>query len=207
MRRSSGLRYKNFLLQQWLPSMPDLIEMLERGVDVADVGCGTGTALLYMAEAFPQSRFVGYDAFAPQVEGANQQAVERGMADRVRFEVLDASVGLPRSFDVITTFDVIHDMAQPQAALRNIREHLAPGGIYVLQEITSADAVQENLGPQATIKYGMSIGYCMTTSLANGGEGLGTLGMPERVARELCLAAGFSSVEKMGLQYGLYLFV
>lgn len=197
MRRSSGLRYNNFLLKTWLPTMPDLISMLERGVEVADVGCGNGTAIMRMAEAFPKSSFVGFDAFPPQVEGANRQAASHGLTDRVAFEVMDASDGLPRAFDVITTFDVIHDMARPREALKNIHQHLNPGGIYVLQEITAEDVLHENLGPQATLKYGMSVTYCMTTSLANQGEGLGTLGMPERVVRELCAEAGFSKVRKL----------
>jgi len=197
MRRSSGLRYDNFLLSKWVPEMPDLVRMLERGVSVADVGCGNGTALMRLAEAFPNSHFVGFDAFPPQVEGANEQARAHALDARVGFEVLDAAEGLPRQFDVITTFDVIHDMARPREALRNIREHLAEGGIYVMQEITAADSPYDNLGPQATLKYGMSIGYCMTTSLASGGEGLGTLGMPERVVIDLCHEAGFGPVRKL----------
>lgn len=197
MQRSSGLRYRNFLLDTWLPDMPDVVAMLERGVDVADVGCGRGTALTMMAEAYPNSRFWGFDAFAPQVEGANEKARERGIEARTTFEVLDASDELPQDFDLIFTFDVIHDMAKPRAALANIRRHLRPGGIYTLQEISAADERHENRGPEATLKYGMSLTYCMTTSLANHGEGLGTLGMPQNVVRELCRDAGFGEVRKL----------
>lgn len=197
MQRSSGLRYDNFLLSTWLPDMPDVVAMLERGVDVADVGCGRGTALALMAKAFPNSRFVGYDAFAPQIDGARQSAEKHGVTANTTFEVLDACAEIPRDFDIIFTFDVIHDMAKPRDGLANIRRHLKPGGIYVLQEITSADERHDNRGSVATIKYGMSLTYCMTTSLANHGEGLGTLGMPEKVVRELCTQAGFSSVRKL----------
>jgi 2-polyprenyl-3-methyl-5-hydroxy-6-metoxy-1,4-benzoquinol methylase len=197
MQRSSGLRYENFLLELWLPDMPDIVAMLERGVDVADVGCGRGTALALMAKAFPNSQFWGYDAFAPQIEGAIVNARERGVGSNANFDVLDASGELPRDFDIIFTFDVIHDMARPREGLANIRRHLKPGGIYVLQEITAADERHENRGPVATIKYGMSLTYCMTTSLANDGEGLGTLGMSEKVTRELCLEAGFGAVRKL----------
>lgn len=197
MQRSSGLRYENFLLQTWLPDMPDVVAMLERGVDVADVGCGRGTALMIMAEAFPNSRFFGYDAFALQLEGATDAALARGLDKNLSFAQLDASAEIPRDFDIIFTFDVIHDMAKPREGLLNIRQHLKPGGIYVLQEITAADERHDNRGPVATIKYGMSLTYCMTTSLANHGEGLGTLGMPEKVVRELCTEAGFSTVRKL----------
>lgn len=197
MQRSSGLRYENFLLDSWLPDMPDVVAMLERGVDVADVGCGYGTAVALMAKAFPRSTFWGYDAFAPQIEGARANTSERGIGSNATFELLDGSGELPRDFDLIFTFDVIHDMAQPREGLANIRRHLKPGGIFVLQEITAADERHENRGPEATIKYGMSLTYCMTTSLANHGEGLGTLGMPEKVASELCVEAGFSTLRKL----------
>jgi len=197
MQRSSGLRYDNFLLQTWLPEMPDLVAMLERGVDVADIGCGRGTALMILAKAFPNSRFVGYDAFAPQIDSASEAARAAGLDRNLRFDVLDASAEIPRDFDVIFTFDVVHDMARPREGLRNIRDHLKPGGIYVLQEITSANERHDNRGVTATIKYGMSLTYCMTTSLANHGEGLGTLGMPEKVVRELCAEAGFGEVRKL----------
>jgi len=197
MQRSSGLRYQNFLLDKWLPDMPDVVKMLERGVDVADIGCGRGTALTLMAQAYPKSRFWGYDAFAPQVEGATETAREHGVGSNTTFEVLDASADLPREFDLIFTFDVIHDMAQPREGLANIRRHLRPNGIYVLQEITAEDERHENRGPVATIKYGMSLTYCMTTSLANHGEGLGTLGMPEKVVHDLCKEAGFGAARKL----------
>ncbi len=197
MQRSSALRYDNFLVDTWLADMPDVVAMLERGVDVADVGCGRGTAITLMAEAFPNSRFWGYDAFAPQIEGAIEKAREKGVEARTSFEILDASADIPRDFDLIFTFDVIHDMARPREGLANIRRHLRPGGIYVLQEISAADARHENRGSEATIKYGMSLTYCMTTSLANHGEGLGTLGMPEKVVRELCGQAGFGAVRKL----------
>ena len=197
MRRSSGLRYTNFLLHRWLPTMPDVVAKLHAGADVADIGCGSGTAILTMAKEFENSTFVGYDLFAPQVEAANAEARKQGMDKRVRFEVMDGAANLPRDFDIITTFDVIHDMAHPSEAIRNIYGHLNPGGIYVMQEITAEDQSHKNVGPQATFKYGMSITYCMTTSLAQGGDGLGTLGMPYAKVRELCTAAGFSAVEKM----------
>lgn len=196
MSRSSGVRYKNLLLQQWLPSMPDVMAMLQRGVSVADIGCGKGAALMRMAEAFPKSTFLGTDAFAPQVEGANARAGEAGLADRLKFLVGDGAEKLPAKFDVIFTFDVIHDSPRPREAMRNIREHLNPGGVFVMQEITSEDEPHANVGPMAAMKYGMSLHYCMTTSLAQGGEGLGTCGMPEKMVRELSNEAGFSRVVK-----------
>jgi len=196
MSRSSGVRYKNLLLQQWLPSMPDVLARLERGVSVVDIGCGKGSALLRMAEAFPRSNFLGIDAFAPQVEGANARAEAAGLSGRLKFEVGDGAEKLPANYDVIFTFDVIHDSPRPREAMANIRAHLNPDGVYVLQEITSEDDMHANIGPMAAMKYGMSLHYCMTTSLAQGGEGLGTCGMPEKMVRELSNEAGFSRVVK-----------
>ncbi len=196
MSRSSGVRYKNLLLQQWLPSMPDVQAMLERGVSVVDIGCGMGSALMRMAEAFPKSSFAGIDAFAPQVEGANARARQAGLQDRLSFSVGDGAEKLPDSYDVIFTFDVIHDSPRPLEAMRNIRAHLNPGGVYVMQEITSEDETHANTGPMAAMKYGMSLHYCMTTSLAQGGAGLGTCGMPEKMVRELSKQAGFTRVVK-----------
>jgi 2-polyprenyl-3-methyl-5-hydroxy-6-metoxy-1,4-benzoquinol methylase len=197
MQRTSALRYNNFLLDTWLPDMPRVVEKLESGVDVADIGCGRGTALSILAEAFPKSRFWGYDAFAPQVSGAQDAADSKGLSNHITFEVLDASSEIPRDFDLIFTFDVIHDMAKPREGLANIRRHLKSDGIYILQEISAEDERYDNRGVEATIKYGMSLSYCMTTSLAHGGEGLGTLGMSERVVRELCSEAGFGTVKKL----------
>ena len=115
MERFSGGWFDNLLASQWLASMPDVERKLVQGADVADVGCGRGRALIRMAHSFPASRYVGYDAFAPSIERATTLAREAGVADRVRYEVRDAASDLPGRFDVITTFDVLHDAADPVA--------------------------------------------------------------------------------------------
>jgi 2-polyprenyl-3-methyl-5-hydroxy-6-metoxy-1,4-benzoquinol methylase len=197
--RFSGTWFENFLLQQWLPAVPDVQAKLERGASVADVGCGRGRALLKMAQAFPASRFMGFDAYAPTIELATQRARAVGVGDRVRFEVRDVVQGIPEQYDLITTFDVIHDMANPRGALKAIRQALKPDGSYLCLEINAADRREDNAGPLAALFYGASITYCMTTSLANNGEGLGTLGMPEGKVREFCAEAGFGSVRRLPL--------
>ena len=115
------------------------------------------------------------------------------------FEVLDASQGLPRMFDVITTFDVVHDAVAPRAPLSSIREALREGGRYLCLDINCSAETTENVGPIPTLLYGFSVLYCMTTSLARGGRGLGTLGLPERVLRDLAGHAGFTSVRKVDM--------
>jgi 2-polyprenyl-3-methyl-5-hydroxy-6-metoxy-1,4-benzoquinol methylase len=183
-----------------VPAIEGLQERLERGVRWADVGCGAGLALIRLAQAFPSSTFVGYDAFDGQLALARQEAAAAGVEDRVRFEVLDAAAGLPERYDVVSTFDVVHDAVDPQALVRAVRDALAPDGIYVLLEMNSADDPEENVGPVATLMYGVSVVYCMTTSLAHGGHGLGTLGLPEARVRELCSDSGFGTVERIPLE-------
>jgi SAM-dependent methyltransferase len=105
--------------------------------------------------------------------------------------------GLPEQYDLITTFDVVHDMVDPRGALRAIRQALKPDGTYLLLEINCKDTLEENVGPKGTLFYGMSIMYCMTTSLAHGGEGLGTAGLPESKVNEYCRQAGFGTVRHL----------
>jgi SAM-dependent methyltransferase len=200
LERLTSTWFENLLLQQWIPAMPDVKAHLERGCDVADVGCGRGRGLIKLAQAFPRSRYIGYDNFGPTVARAAANAREAGVSDRVRFEELDVAKGLPAQFDVITTFDVVHDAADPLQLLRSIHRALRPGGIYVCLDINCSDKLEENAHPLGAMFHGVSVFYCMTTSLANNGAGLGTLGFHEAKVRELCDEAGFSSVRRVPLE-------
>lgn len=201
MDRFTAGWHENHLLQEWIPAVPDVQAALERGIDVADVGCGRGRAVIRMAEAFPNSRFVGYDIFQPNVDAANDSLAKAGIGgDRVRFEQRDVSKGLGGTFDLITTFDVIHDAADPRGLLRVIREGLNDGGTYLCLDINCSDKVEENVGPLGAMFYGVSVLYCMTTSLAQGGEGLGTVGLHPHKLDELSAEAGFSSCRKLPLE-------
>ncbi len=184
----------------WLPAMPEVQAKLERGALVADVGCGQGKALIKLAQTYPQSRYAGYDNFAPFIQQATANAQAAGVADHVRFEHLDVSAGLPEQYDVITTFDVVHDAVNPRGLLRAIRNALQPGGRYVCLEINSSDKLEENIGLLGSFFYSVSVLYCMTTSLAGHGEGLGTVGLPESKMRELCAEAGFSQVRRVPME-------
>ena len=117
-----------------------------------------------------------------------------GVGDRVRFEERDVSQGLPDKYDVVSTFDVVHDAVDPLGLLKGIREGLHEDGVYVCLDINCSDKLEENVGPLGAMFHGFSISYCMTTSLAHGGEGLGTLGFHEAKVREMSADAGFSSV-------------
>jgi len=200
LERFSNGWFENLLLQQWIPAMPDVQAKLEHGAQVADVGCGRGRALVKLAQAFPQARYVGYDIFGPTIERATANARAAGVADRVRFTQHDVSQGILEQYDVITTFDVVHDAVDPLGLLRTIRQSLRPDGVYVCLDINCSDKLQENQGPLGAMFHGFSVLYCMTTSLAAGGAGLGTLGFHEPKVRELCAEAGFSSVRRVPME-------
>jgi ubiquinone/menaquinone biosynthesis C-methylase UbiE len=157
-------------------------------------------AVVRLAEAFPASMFAGYDNFEGQLRLARQAAADAGVSDRVRFELLDATAGLPERFDVISTLDVVHDAVDPAAMLGSIHRALEADGTYLMLEMNSADDPDDNVGPLATLMYGVSVLYCMTTSLASGGAGLGTCGLPAARVQELCHQAGFASVDRLDLR-------
>jgi SAM-dependent methyltransferase len=193
--------FDHLLVQQWLPALPPVQAALQGGAAVADVGCGHGRALLQLAQAFPASRFVGYDVHGPSVDRARANAAAAGVGDRVRFERRDASQGLPEPYDVVTAFDMVHDAVAPRALLRAIRQALRPDGVFLCLEFNCPDRLEDDLGnPMATVGYTGSILFCMTTSLAHGGEGLGARGLPEGRLRELCTEAGFGSVHRAPIE-------
>ena len=195
LERGTASWFENLLVPAWIPAVPEVDSALKRGIDVADVGCGAGRAIIKLAEAYPNSRYTGYDNFPTQVDRAKAAAEAAGVTDRARFVVADVAQGLEETYDLITTFDVIHDSADPLGLLTAIHAALRPEGRYLCLDVNCSDKVEENVGPLATMMYGASVFYCMTTSLSQGGEGLGTLGLHEKKMRELAVAAGFSSVE------------
>ncbi|HEY1367857.1 MAG TPA: class I SAM-dependent methyltransferase [Gaiellaceae bacterium] len=200
MARFTAPWVEHGLLDGWLSHVPELRDRLEAGIRWADVGCGAGHAVIRLAQAFPRSTFAGFDVFPAQVERARAAAAAAGVADRVRFEVADASKGLPGRWDVISTLDVIHDAVDPAGLLAGIRRSLADDGTYLWLEINCADDHADNRGPLATVMYGFSVLYCMTTSLAHGGAGLGTCGCPPAVVEQLGRDAGFGTVRELPIE-------
>lgn len=198
--RFTNTWFESLLIPVWIPLMPEVHARLERGTTLADIGCGRGRAIVKLAQAYPNSHFVGYDVYGPSIEHARLLAQQAGAAERVRFQQLDASHGLPEQYDVITTFDVIHDSAKPRELLRSIGAALQPDGRYVCLEINAAETLEQNAGPLGSFLYGFSVLYCMTSSLAEHGEGLGTMGMPESKVRALCAEAGFSKVQRVPME-------
>jgi SAM-dependent methyltransferase len=200
MERLSAPAFVNGLVQQWLPELPAVTAALRAGADVVDVGCGGGRALIELARAFPASRFLGVDALPAQVDRARANARAAGVADRVRFVELDAAAGLPDRYDVILTFDVLHDAADPLGLVRALRAALRPGGSLVVSDFNGAPTLAGNLNPFGALGYAVSVLYCLSVSLAHGGAGLGTLGLPEPRLAELCAEAGFATVRRLPVQ-------
>ena len=159
---------------------------------MADIGCGTGHAMVLLAGAFPASTFVGYDLATDAIARARSEAV--GLAN-LSFEVRDvARLEVERPFDVVFVFDAIHDQVDPAAVLARIHAALAPGGTLVMVEPRASSNLEDNLGnPLAAFLYGISTLHCMTVSLAGGGAGLGTA-WGEQAARAMLAEAGFGEV-------------
>lgn len=198
-QRFSRTWFVNFLCQDWIPAMPEIDARLRAGGAVADVGCGNGLALIQLARCYPEARLVGFDLHAPAIETARRNAEEAGVGDRIRFEVRDVAEGLPGSYDLITCFDVVHDMPFPRRALPEVRDALAPGGSFFVLEFNFSSDLQANIDHPFGLGawgYGASVNYCMTTALAVGGEGTGTC-MGEAKFQELAAEAGFSQVRRL----------
>ena len=195
MAEDSGAVHDATLIDGTLPLVPGLTGRLRDGIDVADVGCGSGHAVNLMAGAFPRSRFTGFDFSAAGIAAARAEADREGRAN-VRFEQRDAAhLGETARFDFITTFDAVHDQARPDLMLAGIAATLRPGGVYLCVDTSASSKVAENLGhPLATFLYTVSCMHCMTVSLADGGMGLGTM-WGEQTARKMLAEAGFTSVE------------
>jgi len=195
MAEDSGQTVVAALTDHILPLVPGLSERLEAGIDVLDVGCGSGRALNLMARTFPNSRFVGYDFSEEAIARAREEAAEHD-ASNVHFEVKDAAaLGEKERYDLITTFDAVHDQARPAAVLRGIAEALKSDGVYLMQDIAGSSHLQNNMDhPLGPFLYTISTMHCMTVSLAQGGEGLGTMWGEEK-ALEMLEEAGFGEVE------------
>lgn len=189
-----------------LPLIPGMVARLESGIRVLDAGCGRGLALMHLAARFPASRFTGYDLCAETVEFAGAEARARRL-DNVVFEVRDLAdfdtTAEPAAFDFITTFDAVHDQPWPLRFLQGVRRGLAPDGVYLAQDVRGlgSHAADREL-PLAPLLYAVSTLHCTSISLAQGGEGLGTMwGRPK--ALEYLRRAGFGEVQLHELEHDI----
>lgn len=185
--------YQANLVSGWLPQLDGVVGKLENGGRVADVGCGYGASTVLMAEAFPRAHFVGSDAHPESVRVASERAREAGVDARITFETATATGFSGSAYDLVTTFDALHDMGDPVGAARRVWEALADDGTWMIVEPAAGDAVEDNLNPIGRAYYGFSTLLCTPASLSQDvGLGLGTQAGPARI-RDVTVAGGFSS--------------
>ncbi len=192
--------FRTMLVPIALPQLDGVVAKLEAGATVADIGCGTGIALVEMARAFPRSRFHGYDISAHALTHAEGYRREAGLTNLAFHDPRRAPLPSDASLDFVTAFDCLHDMTHPQEAMQAVRKALRPDGTWLIADINAKPSFEENLrdNPMAAMMYGFSILSCLSSSLsAPGGAGLGTLGFPEPVARQMTAAAGFTRFKRL----------
>lgn len=183
--------YRGNLIGAWLPALEGVTAKLERGAKVADVGCGLGASTILMAQAFPRSRFFGFDSHAPSIELARKRAKDAGVADRVSFEVGGATDFPGRDYDLIAHFDCLHDMEDPVGAARHARSTLAADGTWMIVEPFASDRREENHNPVGRVFYSASTMICVPHSLSRRGPALGAQAGEQRL-RGIASEGGFT---------------
>lgn len=195
MVEDSGQVFDNTLLTSTLDAMPGMRKRLSDGIDVLDIGCGSGHAVNLLAREFPNSRVRGYDFSEEAVERARREASEWGLTN-ARFEVQDVA-DLPEvtAYDLVTAFDTIHDQAHPDRVLEAVTRVLRDDGTFLMVDIAASSKLEENTDhPLGAFFYGISTMHCMSVSLGLAGTGLGAM-WGEQKAREMLVNAGFREVE------------
>jgi SAM-dependent methyltransferase len=188
--------YVNNLVQNWLPALDGVVEKLEKGAKVADVGCGHGVSTAIMAQAFPNSQFVGYDFHPSSIEAAQQHAREHGVAANTRFEVGTAKDYPDKDFDLVAFFDCLHDMGDPAGAAAHVHASLKPDGSWMVVEPRAGDRLEDNLNPVGRLFYAGSTMVCVPTSLAQEvGAALGAQA-GEAKLRQVIGAGGFRNIRR-----------
>ncbi|HQR37994.1 MAG TPA: class I SAM-dependent methyltransferase [Blastocatellia bacterium] len=184
--------YRNHLVPTWLPALEGVVAKLEAGAKVADVGCGHGASTVVMAQAFPESRFFGFDSHGPSIATATQRAAEGGVADRVSFTQSTAKTYDGNDYDLVCFFDCLHDMGDPVGAAGHAHQALKPDGTVLLVEPFAGDDLTENLNPFGRLFYAASTFICTPNSLSQEvGLGLGAQAGEARL-RDVFTEAGFS---------------
>jgi len=204
MAEESGAVHDASLVNKILPLVPGLVARLQAGLDVADVGCGSGHAVNLMARAFPNSRFLGLDLSEEGILAGRSEAQQMALSN-ARFEVRDVTrLGARSQYDFVTAFDAIHDQAKPYEVLRGIAEALRPGGAFLMVDIAASSKLGDNLDHTlAPLLYTVSCLHCMTVSLAQGGEGLGAM-WGQQKARQMLGEAGFTHVDVAQVEGDLF---
>jgi 2-polyprenyl-3-methyl-5-hydroxy-6-metoxy-1,4-benzoquinol methylase len=201
--------YRNFLVPVALPALDGVVDKLVDGAVVADVGCGAGVAASLIAEAFPASEVHGYEVSRHALTRARERAERLGLPNVHFHDVREERLPSDARVDLVTTFDCLHDMTQPDDVVRAIRHALSPEGVWLLVDTKARDTYAENVAknPMAALMYGVSVLSCLASALSEpGGAGLGTLGLPEDMAREMAEAAGFTRFRRLDVDHPINAF-
>jgi SAM-dependent methyltransferase len=182
--------YIGNLVPSWIPALDGVQAKLEAGARAADVGCGHGATTIIMAQAFPNSRFVGFDYHEPSIERARRAAEEAGVAERVEFHLAESGDFPGGDYDLVAFFDCLHDMAHPEAAARRAYETLKEDGTVLLVEPMAGARVEDNFNPVGRLFAAASVLVCTPNAIAGGGTGLGTIASDQDLANVFG-AAGF----------------
>jgi 2-polyprenyl-3-methyl-5-hydroxy-6-metoxy-1,4-benzoquinol methylase len=184
--------YRAHVIDSWIPALDDVHERLRLGGRVADVGCGHGVSSIVIAEGYPSAEVIGFDYHDESIAQARRRADVAGLSDRVGFEVAAANVFPGAGYDLVACFDCLHDMGNPVAVARHVRETLAEDGTWMIVEPYAADRVEDNLNPVARAYYAFSTMLCVPNSLSqDGGLALGAQAGEARL-RKVVTAAGFT---------------
>lgn len=184
--------YAAHLISEWIPALDGVETTLKRGARVADIGCGHGASTILMAQAYPQSRFFGFDYHAPSIDWARQSATKAGVSDRVTFEVASSKAFPGKDYDLVAFFDCLHDMGDPVGASAHVFKTLTKNGCWMIVEPFASDRVEENLNPIGRIYYAASTMICTPASLAQEvGLGLGAQAGEARL-RDVVTRGGFT---------------
>jgi SAM-dependent methyltransferase len=180
------------LVSSWIPALDGVDEKLRAGASVMDVGCGLGASTILLAEEYPNSTVRGCDYHDGSIELARKRAADAGLTDRVELDVASAQNFPGTGYDLVTTFDCLHDMGDPAGAARHIRASLGEDGTWLIVEPAAGDTVSENLNPVGRVYYGFSTFLCVPNALSQpGGYSLGAQAGEQAIA-EVVRAAGFT---------------
>jgi SAM-dependent methyltransferase len=184
--------YRANIVDAWLPALDGMVERLERGARVADLGCGFGYSTIIMAKAFPKSTFLGIDYHAASIDAAGKAAAEAGVAERISSEVAGATNFRGGGFDLVTCFDCLHDMGDPEGAARRVRSALADDGTWMIVEPAASGRLEENFNPIGRFFLAASLAICLPSAMAqHGSRALGNHAGEEAI-HEITESAGFS---------------
>ncbi len=200
---------QNFLIPMVIPALEGIQQKLTNGARVADIGCGSGGAALLMGATFPKSVIDGFDISKFALERAQERKAESNVSNVSFFDPRDKQIADDNSYDLICTFDCIHDMTQPTEMMKTIRKALKDDGTWLLVDIKAHDSLELNVtkNPMASLLYGISVLSCMSSAMSEaGGEGLGTLGLSAVRAEAMARDAGFTQFKKLDVDHSVNAF-